>query len=548
MRNVPWRLCAWLVASALALSACGGGGSDTPTTNAVQPSSNNHRTTQIGLPASIDTASSSVVSVQGSTAQVSLPANGFVSRDNPSQAITGKVTVTLVPLDPTLSPLVMANGRYEAVSAGGMPQLLESFGAIDVRLSQGDIPVQLAPGQKATIRIPIKTLSAETPATIPLYYLHEGNNLWYEEGSATRKGNATDGWYYEGQVSHFTVWNADKPIEETVAVKFKCVQATPGVAAPSSAYEARSEGVDYSGAAWAAQANGSFTVLAKKNAKFNVLITSTSDQRQITVPMGPLTQDTEVTDCQDMSQAAVNSSSGAFFAVLSPFLQAGQLTLDAGLPVRVDVEPSIKPADEVCTRGSASNIRLNGQATKGGEKVLDGQTYTLATTFTNCAPDTSDALLVDNSDAELTGQTQVRFSYTINAGAGTLQLDAVSVLTQLHDESKKFTVNGEFATTLVNDFSNDVQTSTVNWVPVAGATIQNTLTGRTATIVSGSARLSTASQGFIVNKLTYKVGQDVYVIDGVLGPTPDAVISQSKNGKVIATMQGFDVKGLSETF
>ena len=52
------------------------------------------------------------------------------------------------------------------------------------------------------------------PATFPLYHLNETTGRWTQEGTATLQTDpATGAKYYEGTVSHFSTWNADRMIE-----------------------------------------------------------------------------------------------------------------------------------------------------------------------------------------------------------------------------------------------------------------------------------------------------------------------------------------------
>ena len=170
--------------------------------------------TPVGAGQTVSVAAGGRVSVPNSTAQVSLPAAGLVDVGT-GQAATGNATVTVTPIDPAAQSRAMP-GTYQAANG----QAIESFGALQVTLSDATgRPLQLASGKPATIRIPLKTRSLDTPSTIPLYYLKESTGLWVEEGSATLKGNATSGFYYEGTVTHFTTWNADRPIKETVFVE-----------------------------------------------------------------------------------------------------------------------------------------------------------------------------------------------------------------------------------------------------------------------------------------------------------------------------------------
>ena len=105
-----------------------------------------------------------------------------------------------------------------AVPGTSQRQALESFGAVNTDIQQNGVLLDLAAGKTATLRIPLASRSTERPSVIPLYYYDEATNLWVASGSATLQGQASTGYYYEGQVSRLGLWNADKPITSTVTV------------------------------------------------------------------------------------------------------------------------------------------------------------------------------------------------------------------------------------------------------------------------------------------------------------------------------------------
>ena len=101
------------------------------------------------------------------------------------------------------------------------------------------------------------------PLSIPLYYLDDTTGLWVQQGTASLQGSAPSQ-YYEGSVSHFSTWNADKPLN-TVYIN-GCVEVSPGVRAGAGLY-ALSTGVDYIGGNGAAtDGNGNFRIGVKTNA------------------------------------------------------------------------------------------------------------------------------------------------------------------------------------------------------------------------------------------------------------------------------------------
>jgi hypothetical protein len=88
-----------------------------------------------------------------------------------------------------------------------------TYGMIGVELLSGSgQPLKLAQGKKATLEFPVQTeQTAHAPQTIPLWFFDEISGIWREEGSATRIGDK-----YVGDVSHFSFWNCDIPVPQTI--------------------------------------------------------------------------------------------------------------------------------------------------------------------------------------------------------------------------------------------------------------------------------------------------------------------------------------------
>ncbi len=93
---------------------------------------------------------------------------------------------------------------------------LGSFGAFHLlpRDDQGQ-PLAMAAGKRASISVPIQTAQlGAAPATIPLFHYDEASGQWLEDGTLTRTGNA-----YVGEISHFSVFNADTVFPGGACVK-----------------------------------------------------------------------------------------------------------------------------------------------------------------------------------------------------------------------------------------------------------------------------------------------------------------------------------------
>jgi len=235
---------------------------------------------------SFDAAQAGVLTAAGSSARVELPAGSLVNAAT-GAAASGNVSASVTPIDPGADPQTMP-GDY-TVADGSR---IQSFGAIKVKLQDAaGNTLQLKSGSQATIRIPLASRTADTPATIPLYYFDETAGRWVQEGSATLKGTAPN-LYYEGQVSHFTYWNADQP-QETIYVN-GCV-ATPAGQRVSGVL-VQSEGLDYSGSAFTnTDDQGRFKVAIRKGGRASIW--AELDRSSNAVVVGPSNTDITLTDC-----------------------------------------------------------------------------------------------------------------------------------------------------------------------------------------------------------------------------------------------------------
>ena len=107
--------------------------------------------------------------------------------------------------DPDLNSLMP--GDLRGIDSANSIKLLTTYGMVAVELTEpnGIVVLQLAPGKKATLTIPIPaSLQSNAPSIIPLWYFNESKGLWQEENSAVKTGNL-----YIGEVSHFSFWSYD---------------------------------------------------------------------------------------------------------------------------------------------------------------------------------------------------------------------------------------------------------------------------------------------------------------------------------------------------
>ena len=142
-------------------------------------------------------------------AKVSLPASGVVVAASGS-AYTGDVSVYATYIDPSASDISQTvPGSFAANDKTGKRVSLSSYGMMAVELtSNTGEKLQIKTGSAATLTTPIPSVTlASAPASISMWSVDETTGLWKEEGTATKQGNN-----YVGDVSHFSFWNCDQPI------------------------------------------------------------------------------------------------------------------------------------------------------------------------------------------------------------------------------------------------------------------------------------------------------------------------------------------------
>ena len=243
--------------------------------NPARTSVANRRLAKVAVRQEMSAATGGTVSLAGSPAQVSLPAAGLVNAAT-GAAFSGTVAVEMTPIDPGQNTMP---GNYRA-QGEALP--IESMGALQVELRDASgALLNLAPGKTATIRIPVPAGAASPPLTIPLYYFKEATGLWVREGTATLAGNPPQQ-YYEGQVSHFTVWNADQSAD-TIYIN-GCVVNASGQPLEATV---TSNGIDYYGSSSVSTLPGGlFKVPARRNSQVQVLADSGTDFTSVTVTTG----------------------------------------------------------------------------------------------------------------------------------------------------------------------------------------------------------------------------------------------------------------------
>lgn len=141
-------------------------------------------------------------------ASLTLPPGALVA---PGGApVTGTARVALTPVDVSGAEVGAFPGEFRGVSGSGEEDLLVSFGAVNLSVTQNGGELQLAPGTTATLEIPVYTAGAALGDEIPLWVLDEDTGIWIQEGTGVvvPSGSPT-GLALRTEVGHFSWWNID---------------------------------------------------------------------------------------------------------------------------------------------------------------------------------------------------------------------------------------------------------------------------------------------------------------------------------------------------
>ncbi|HEX3759789.1 MAG TPA: hypothetical protein VHW23_13840 [Kofleriaceae bacterium] len=133
--------------------------------------------------------------------------------DAKGKPYTGAATIEAFQYDTSLTnPLPGDQGAI----ADGKTLRLSTFGAFFLQpRDSGGNPLQMAPGKLVPVSMPIESaLQPTAPATIPFWRYDEDAGLWIPLGNLTRSGTR-----YQGQVNHFSAFNADTQFGGSACLK-----------------------------------------------------------------------------------------------------------------------------------------------------------------------------------------------------------------------------------------------------------------------------------------------------------------------------------------
>ena len=247
--------------------------------------------------------------VSGSNnAGITAPVDAFVN--GAGAAVSGTVDVHLTPLDPSKPMELLAYpGDLVAEQEDGEQVVLESYGVLEVTVTQGGEELQIADGKTVAVRIPAPEGATNPPATMPMWYFDEDEGIWKEEGTVTY--NATDH-VYEGEVAHLSYWNAD------IGTPAACLEGRvlDGSGNPVVGARVVAGGVNYSGGTSATTgADGRFCIAVMPDSEIRLTISDGNGHvAQIQATSGPsgvaLPIDCDTAECTDVGDIDMSVSGG----------------------------------------------------------------------------------------------------------------------------------------------------------------------------------------------------------------------------------------------
>lgn len=222
----------------------------------IVPSVSILRLTPFGTTSAVTTASGGSVTDADSGAVLTLPGASLqgIGGGLPPPTVDVRVSPVNVGSDSNL-----LSGDY--TDAGGT--LLQSFGAVIVTSS---VALEVVTGQTLTLRVPVSTRNATTPASATLYHFDSDTGRWVADGTATLVTGATP--YYEAAITRFGQWMVGSAVNSPITVT-GCVVDDTG--APAANVRMAGDGVSYSSVdAATTDGAGQFTIRALPNSQVAV--------------------------------------------------------------------------------------------------------------------------------------------------------------------------------------------------------------------------------------------------------------------------------------
>jgi hypothetical protein len=161
------------------------------------------------------------IAVEHTRARVQLPGGAVVMPDGAPAA--GPVEVLVAAVDPYTALLDGSpESQLGVAGPGDVPDVVDRHHLVEVRLLAGGQPAQLAPGAKATLRLPADALADQgmTPgSTVQAWWYDQEAALWRAEGSGELQLEPGQGLVWVAEVSHFTWWMAGSSTSSVACVR-----------------------------------------------------------------------------------------------------------------------------------------------------------------------------------------------------------------------------------------------------------------------------------------------------------------------------------------
>ncbi len=211
----------------------------------------------------IDGEAGGVASTADGDGTVTFGAGAFVDADG--EPYTGEVNLEVTTVMPGDEEFYEAfPGDFEGIREDGTTTQFVSFGFMGVNMYNADksAEVRLADGATAALSLRADESKAAV-AQIPMWWFDETAGVWREDGAA----DYVDG-SYVADVSHFTTWNWDLPIDDVCTIEGTVLntleEPVAGARVFSRGYDYAIMDDDFT------DAEGHFSVRAMKNALTDV--------------------------------------------------------------------------------------------------------------------------------------------------------------------------------------------------------------------------------------------------------------------------------------
>jgi protocatechuate 3,4-dioxygenase beta subunit len=214
----------------------------------------------------------------GENARVTLKSGSLVLEDG--TAAEGEISAYITPLD-VMGNLTAAPGDFSAVKKGGEETRLETLSMAEYYFEDKDgNPLNVADGETLEIELALPVeLEAEEGDTIPAWHFDVETGKWQEDGEGEVVDDGNGGLVWRALVSHFSFWNADKPIDERDCVSGTITDcngdAVPGATVTAKGMSYRGESSAYPGL------SSSYCVDIKRGSEADILVVGTVNGNKV---------------------------------------------------------------------------------------------------------------------------------------------------------------------------------------------------------------------------------------------------------------------------